>query len=127
MHPPIRFSSQLIPTEEITLSNGYKILKEQSISINMTYLQNNPEHWQRPLEYIPERFDPNSPFYLRPDGKKRHPMCFGPFLGGKRICLGKTFAESAAKCVLALNFGQLDFTFVDEKVRNEKPPNTLTH
>ncbi|MFS8160466.1 MAG: cytochrome P450, partial [Candidatus Roizmanbacteria bacterium] len=60
--------------------------------INIYHLHNNPDEWITPHLYIPERFDPESPFYLTPYGTKRHPMSYGPFLGGKRICLGKTFA-----------------------------------
>jgi cytochrome P450 len=29
-------------------------------------------------------------------------MSFTPFFGGKRICLGKTFAENAVKTMLAI-------------------------
>ena len=127
MNPPVRYSTQLMPTEDLTLGDTYKILKGQPISMCIAYMANNPEHWRRPEDYLPERFDPTSELFLRPDGKKRHPMCFGPFLGGKRICLGKTFAESIGKCVVALFVSQLDFNFVDEAVRNEKPPYTFLH
>jgi len=29
-------------------------------------------------------------------------MSFTPFLGGKRICIGKTFAETSSKFILAM-------------------------
>jgi cytochrome P450 len=63
--------------------------------IDMYHLHRNPKDWVRPEEFIPERFDPKSEFFLRADGTKRHPMAFGPFLGGKRVCLGKTFVETS--------------------------------
>ena len=31
------------------------------------------KEWQRPREFLPDRFDPNSPLFLTPDGKKRKP------------------------------------------------------
>jgi cytochrome P450 len=62
----------------------------------------NPDEWQEPENFIPERFDPESPYYLTPKGTKRHPMSFGPFLGGRRICLGKSFAENIAKVVFPI-------------------------
>ena len=52
--------------------------------------------------FIPERWNPSSEYYLTPTGKKRHPMSFGPFGGGKRICLGKTLAENIGKCLAAM-------------------------
>ena len=54
------------------------------------------------MRFIPDRFDPTSKYYLTPKGTKRHPMSYGPFLGGKRICLGKTFAENMAKCIIPI-------------------------
>ena len=91
----------------------------------MAYLQRSPEQWTSPEEYIPERFDSTSQYYLAPNGKKRHPMSYGPFLGGRRVCLGKTFAEQIGKCILSIIITQLDFEFVDPKVREIKPPNNF--
>ena len=65
--------------------------------INMQSMQNDRNEWFSPEKFMPERFDTNSPYYKRPDGNKRNPFSFNPFLGGKRICLGKTFAEIVAK------------------------------
>ena len=70
--------------------------------VNIRYLHNNPDEWQEPDSFIPERFDPTSKYYLTPSGKKRHPMSFGPFLGGRRICIGKTFAESIGRYLLTM-------------------------
>ena len=127
LDPPIRSSSKLITTQEIELSTGTRILEGQAITLNIAYLQTNPKHWIQAEDYIPERFDPTSEYYLRPDGKKRHPMSFGPFLGGRRICLGKTFAESIVKCKMAMLVALLDFTFVKEEVKNDKRPYTMFH
>ena len=49
-------------------------------------------------------------------------MSFTPFLGGKRICLGKTFAEMTSKILgpkLIFNF---DYTFVNPEHDFNKPP-----
>ena len=63
-------------------------------------LHTNTDQWQRPHEYLPERFDQEHPLYLTPSGKKRNPMSWLPFSGGKRICFGKTFADSNLKIML---------------------------
>jgi cytochrome P450 len=39
----------------------------------MHYILNNPEEWQEPDKFIPERFDSLSKYYMTPSGKKRHP------------------------------------------------------
>jgi cytochrome P450 len=62
---------------------------------------------------------------LSPNGAKRHPLAFSPFLGGKRICLGKTFAENLGKVFVGLIFSQLDFTFVDSTDAERKLTNAI--
>ena len=91
--------------------------------IDIYALQHNPEEWIEPEKFIPERFDPASPYYLTPKGTKRHPMSFGPFFGGKRACLGKTFAETMARVFGTILLYKFDFAFVDEKHYTFKPAN----
>lgn len=74
----------------------------------MHHLHRNLKYWKEPEKYIPERFDPSSEYFLTPEGKKRHPMAFSPFFGGKRICLGKTFAETVSKIVGPSLLGTFD-------------------
>lgn len=75
----------------------------------MAALCNNPDEWQKPEQFIPERFCADSPFYLTPTGKKRNPFSFSPFLGGMRICLGKTFIEEVSKITMPSIYRQFDF------------------
>jgi cytochrome P450 len=93
--------------------------------IGIFYLHRNPLEWQEPDKFIPDRFDPSSPYYLTPLGKKRNPCSFTPFLGGRRICLGKTFAENIAKIVIASIVHHVDFEFVNKELNEKKPPNGL--
>ena len=76
--------------------------------------------WQKPDEFIPERFDPKSPLFLTPDGKKRHPLAFNPFLGGRRVCAGKSFAEIVMKLLTATLMSKFEFEFVNEKDKMKK-------
>ena len=48
---------------------------------------------------------------LTPSGKKRHPMAFLAWHGGKRICFGKTFAELTLKFIAAMMADKFDFKF----------------
>ncbi len=108
--PPISFGIQMTEPVEIF---GTKISDQHQILINIHGLHFNEEEWIDPERWIPERFNPESPFYLTPKGTKRHPMSYGPFLGGKRVCLGKTFAENMTRQQLAIILTQLDFKFAD--------------
>jgi cytochrome P450 len=124
--PSVRFST----IHEISGAcqlGPYNILDGQRFVIYINGLQNNPTQWIAPERFIPERFDPHSEYYLTPDGKRRHPMSYGPFLGGKRVCLGKTFAENIGKSILTILFTQIDFDFVNPADRIEKPASTFFH
>ena len=74
---------------------------------------------------MPERFDPESKYYLTPSGNKRKATSFGPFLGGRRVCLGKTLAENVGKCMIPLIIACMDFEFVRKEFYEKKPPNDL--
>jgi cytochrome P450 len=53
-------------------------------------------------------------------------MSFAPFLGGKRVCVGKTFAENSFKVVLPLILKAFsDFDFVDPAHYKHKPLNNI--
>lgn len=93
--------------------------------INMHHLHHNKDEWIEPDRYIPERFDPSSKYYLTPSGKKRSPMSFSPFLGGKRVCLGKTFADLVSKVVAPSILHNFEFSFVDPEQAAKKPLNNV--
>eukprot|EP00349_Pseudokeronopsis_sp_Brazil_P005653 CAMPEP_0202964710 /NCGR_PEP_ID=MMETSP1396-20130829/8811_1 /ASSEMBLY_ACC=CAM_ASM_000872 /TAXON_ID= /ORGANISM="Pseudokeronopsis sp., Strain Brazil" /LENGTH=108 /DNA_ID=CAMNT_0049687037 /DNA_START=1196 /DNA_END=1522 /DNA_ORIENTATION=- len=93
--------------------------------MDMYFLHHNAEEWIDHDKFIPERFDPASPYAMTPSGKKRNPMSFAPFLGGKRICLGKTFVETISKIIGPTIIGTFDFKFVDEKHYKKKPANNM--
>ena len=87
----------------------------------MQYWKTSPE-----LRYLfPERFDPTSKYYLTPKGEKRPNYAFSPFLGGMRICLGKSFIEIISKFVGPTIISNFDFDFFTDDQRLYKKPNHL--
>jgi len=81
----------------------------------------NAHEWQRPHEFIPERFDPTNPISLTASGEKRHPGSWAPFSGGKRVCFGKTFAEADLKFVATYLSQYFNFELVDKKYETQFP------
>jgi len=110
--PPILFSSFMNVTEKIDI-DGITVLPSDLMVVNMHQLHHDPDQWIKHYEYIPERFDSESPYFLTPSGKKRHPFAFSPFFGGRRICIGKTFAEIVSKVVVCGLLGRLHFEYAD--------------
>ena len=89
--------------------------------VHIKALHHNPHEWQRPQEFLPERWEANNHLSLTPSGTKRDSMSFVPFTGGKRVCFGKTFAEVSGRIVTTLLINAFKFEFVDEKFMTEFP------
>ena len=104
-----------------TVVKGIDFLTTDKYTINFEAIHKNPLEWQRPDDFIPERFDSKDPLFKRPDGKNRHPFSFCPFFGGKRICLGKTLAEYMTVFTLPLVLFHFEFQFVNQAYMVKKP------
>ena len=110
MMPPVFYSSTVRMSEEIQ-AGKLRIRKGDPISIGMGRMQNYPGEWQQPSEFIPERFDHTSKYYLTPSGGKRNTYSFSPFLGGQRVCIGKTFIEVISKLTVPTLLAKFRFDF----------------
>ena len=85
-------------------------------------LHRNSSQWQRPHEFLPERFDSSDPLSLTPAGMKRSPGSFAPFNGGKRICLGKNFAETNLKILLTYMTQRYECEHVERRFNETEFP-----
>ena len=94
--------------------------------IMMGLLHHDPAQWgARHDEFIPERFDSKSEFFNKPEGKHRHPYSFAPFLGGHRVCLGKTMAEIQAKAMLVMITKCYELEHLDSELKIKARPYEL--
>ena len=101
-------------TEDVTLGK-YRFNKNDIFTVILQSLHTNPDEYQRPMEFIPERFDNSNDISLTPAGKKRNVSSWAPFFGGNRVCFGKSLAEGELK-IAAIYMTQLfDFKFEDPK------------
>jgi cytochrome P450 len=105
--------------EDMTIK-GICFKKGDEIIIDQDNAHRNPDEWFEPERFIPERFDPSSKYFLTPHGTKRHPFSLVPFGGGRRICIGKTYAEIGVKIVALQFISEFDIEFVNEKELNER-------
>lgn len=96
MQPPVYTSSGVRMNKDVTV-NGFEIRAYDQIFLHMAAFGKDPTQWQKPNEFNPDRFNPKHELFLTPDGKRRNPYAYSPFLGGRRICLGKTFVEEVSK------------------------------
>ena len=64
---PVPVSSPMSMTET-TRVNEYTLRAGDILCIDMYRLQRNKDEWIDPEEFIPERFDPKSRYFLTPSG-----------------------------------------------------------
>mmetsp|Transcript_7581 Transcript_7581/g.9925 ORF Transcript_7581/g.9925 Transcript_7581/m.9925 type:complete len:156 (+) Transcript_7581:1142-1609(+) len=110
---PVLISTTL-QMEKTCKCSWLTIRAKDPVTIDHYGLHHNEAEWIEHDKYIPERFDSTSPYFLTPSGKKRNPYSFAPFLGGQRICLGKTFAETVSKFVGPTLLHGFDFEFTNK-------------
>ena len=120
MQPPVYYSSSVRMSETVQCEK-LKIRKGDLLMIMMHGLCNDKREWIDPERFIPERFDPQSRYFLTPAGKKRNPYSFSPFLGGSRICIGKTFIEVVSKLTLPTLLSHFVFEFKEGVDRESVP------
>ena len=88
LYPPTWINSRK-PTEDVTLA-GYTISKGTGLVFSPLMMQRNPEYWEAPNEFRPERFAQMETL----------PPSFTPFLAGPRKCIGDQFALTEIMVVL---------------------------
>jgi len=115
MQPPVLISSTVRMSENTTCG-PLTIRKGDTIGISMGGLCNNKDEWIEPHRFIPERFDPDSKYFLTPHGTKRNSCSFTPFLGGSRICIGKSFIEAVSKLTIPVLLTKFQFEFTEDVV-----------
>lgn len=94
LHPP---TPLLIPRESMDYCNveGYDIPKGSRIFVNTYAMGRDPDVWDNPLEYRPERFV-NKPFNYN-----GNTYDIVPFGGGRRICPGMQLSLLTMELALA--------------------------
>ncbi|XP_071808271.1 steroid 17-alpha-hydroxylase/17,20 lyase-like [Asterias amurensis] len=93
-----------------TTLNGYKIKKGTMVMINHIGLHFDPEKWDQPEQFKPERF-------LNENGQlpDKLPENFLPFGLGRRVCLGEDFAKKELFLIFTWLFGRYTFYKVPGK------------
>jgi cytochrome P450 len=124
LHPPLPL---LVPRETITSVRleGYDIPPKTRVYTNTWAIQRDPKVWERPEEFLPERFEGN------PVDFKGQDFEFIPFGGGRRGCPGMIFGVALVEFVVAnllcwfdwkLEGEDLDMTEISALTASKKIP-----
>lgn len=104
LHPPVPSGViRVTPPEGITVDNTY-IPGNTVVSLPLYSIQRSAEAFQRPEEFIPERW------YSRPELVKSK-GAFAPFSLGAMGCVGKALAYMEIRTVLTKFVTEFDFDF----------------
>ncbi|KAF7005156.1 hypothetical protein CFC21_020301 [Triticum aestivum] len=105
LHPPAPLLNRT--NEEDCKIMGYDMLKGTNIYINVFAISQDPQYWNNPEEFNPERFENSNMDY--------NGTCFEftPFGFGRRLCPGITFASSIFEMALANFLYHFDWMLPD--------------
>ena len=85
-HSCITYPPPHATTEDVTF-HGYLLPKGTAVYANVSWIMNDPAHWDQPQDFNPDRF-----LDAETGAFRRQERCI-PFLIGKRYCLGQQLAH----------------------------------
>ncbi|KAG9449206.1 hypothetical protein H6P81_009171 [Aristolochia fimbriata] len=103
LHPPVPLLIPHRALEDCKVMN-YVIPKDSRAMVNVWAIGRDPETWNDPLKFTPERFLDSGLDYSGKDFK------FTPFGGGRRICPGSPLASLLVPLVLASLIHSFDWS-----------------
>ena len=91
LHPPVLIYARKL--EKDSVIQGISMPKGTQLVIDAHSLHTNPEYWDEPMKFNPDRF-------AEEKFAKRNPYCYVPFSAGPRNCIGQKFAMMEEKILL---------------------------
>lgn len=111
LYPPIwAMERHVIDDDEI---GGFHIPKNSGVIVSPYTLHRHPDFWERPEEFLPERFE------------KRDHDAYYPFGSGPRFCIGSEFALAEARVILPMILRRFSMTALPGQSGEPEPAITL--
>lgn len=112
VNPPAPHTSAYHFEKDVQIGK-LKVKAYDPITVAIAPMHLSSKLWKEPQRFNPDRFDMSHPDSLTPEGKKRPQASWLPFNGGKRVCFGKTFAESVLRMITTMMSQKFDFEFTE--------------
>lgn len=109
LHPVNALLVPRTPSEPCVVA-GYRIPKGSRVLVNAWAIQRDPENWDNPLQFMPERF-------LCSRGDRNYngtDFTYIPFGAGRRICVGMSLTERILPYMLASLVHSFNWKLPDE-------------
>ncbi|XP_057779281.1 carotene epsilon-monooxygenase, chloroplastic [Salvia miltiorrhiza] len=107
-HPPVLLRRAQV---DDLLPGNYKVSPGQDIMISVYNIHRSAEVWERADDFVPERFDLDSPVPNEANTDYR----YIPFSGGPRKCVGDQFALLEAIVALAVLLQHASFELIPDQ------------
>ncbi|XP_025204934.1 probable cytochrome P450 49a1 isoform X1 [Melanaphis sacchari] len=102
MYPVVIGNGRCMTKE--TIISGYKIPKGVQVVFQHYAISNSSRYFSHPEQFLPER-------WLKNSGYKHHPFASLPFGYGKRMCLGRRFADLELQTVVSKIFQNFEVKY----------------
>jgi len=107
-HPPVLIRRALVDDNLTVNGKTYTVRKGQDVMISVYNLHRSPDVWDRPNDFIPDRFPIDDPIPTEQNTDFR----YIPFSGGPRKCVGDQFALMEAVVGLTVVLKRYSFELV---------------
>ena len=118
IHPPVGGYGREVQHD--TVVNNHIIPKGTLLLIDTFSLHMNPDYWEQPDIFEPNRFTPE-------EIAKRSPYCFVPFSAGPRNCIGQKYALLEEKVFLSCVLARFDVTSLQSPDEIVVGTDAITH
>ena len=99
LHPPVWLLDRSATKEDVLM--GYDVAPDTNMLLPFFVLYRHPDFWEKPNEFIPERFTPE-------EVEKRHKYLYLPFGAGARNCIGNHLVMIESIIILAILMESFD-------------------
>jgi cytochrome P450 len=110
LYPPAVVGARNV-TRDLSF-DGHRIRAGRLLFFSPYVTHRLPELWPEPLQFRPERWDPDSPHY-----RKRGPHEFLPFGGGPHRCIGSAMATTELTIMLARLLARTSLRLPAQRIR----------
>ena len=116
--PAVTWTTRQCKKHNVSI-NGVRIPKEAEIMVPIQSIHMDPSLWDRPNEFLPERFLPEA-------RRNSKPLSYLPFMIGQRSCIGRNFAMLVSKTVLSRVIREFDLEGADPGLKDVEMGGALT-
>ncbi|XP_010513320.2 PREDICTED: cytochrome P450 705A5-like [Camelina sativa] len=121
LHPPVPLVVRTL--QERCMIGGFYVLEKTTLLVNGYAMMRDPEYWEYPLEFKPERFLTSS---MKKDEIRDEVLKYIPFGSGRRGCAGANLAYVSVGTAIGVMCQCFDWKTKEDKVNMDEAAGKIT-